>query len=118
MNLTKAEVLELQEIFRDVPNYDSEDPLEPVDPLTYEAPDGDNCLHIASSNGDVRAMELLLKAGIDVNSIGDIGCTPLHYVYSSKNSEAIDLLIRNGASKTIKNELGVFPMREGKRGQT
>ena len=112
MTLTDAEISELSEFFRDVPNYDSEDPLEPINPLTYEAPDGDNCLHIASLRGDVRAMKLLLKAGFDVNSIGDIGCTPLHYAVSSKNQEAIDLLLQHGASRNAKNELGTPAYRE------
>lgn len=113
MTLSEAEIQELKQIFRDVPNYESEDPLEPIDPLTYQAPDGDNCLHIAARRGDVRAIELLLRAGFDINGIGDIGCTPLHYAVSSKNQAAVDLLLRHGASRAIKNELGVLPIGKG-----
>ncbi|MCG7981432.1 MAG: ankyrin repeat domain-containing protein [Candidatus Thiodiazotropha lotti] len=110
MKLTEIEYLELKDIFQDVPNYESEDPLEPIDPLVYEAPDGDTCMHIAARRGDVRAMELLVKAGLDVNSIGDIGCTPLHYAVSSRNQNAIKFLLDHGASTAIKNELGLFPL--------
>jgi ankyrin repeat protein len=86
---------------------ESEDPLEPIDPLTYRAPDGDNCLHVAAFRGDERLVNLLLKAGLDVNTQGDMGYTALHY---ATTPEVIALLLSNGASATIENDFGKSPV--------
>ena len=37
-----------------------------------------NVLHVATINGYADIAELLIQEGIDVNSIADHGCTPLH----------------------------------------
>jgi len=79
MKLSKSEIDELREIFNDILDYEFGD----IDPLTYKVPDEDTCLHIAALLGNVRTMDLLLRGGVDVNSIGDIGFTPLHYVARS-----------------------------------
>jgi ankyrin repeat protein len=110
MSLSEKELAELAQEFTDVMNYDSDDPTESIDPLTYQAPDGDSCLHIAASRNNHRAVALLLKAGVDVNGKGDMGCTPLHYAVMNSSREVVELLLRHGASKTIKNEFGVLPM--------
>jgi hypothetical protein len=39
--------------FADLLNYEAQDPTSPIDPLTYRAPDGDTCLHIAAHRGDL-----------------------------------------------------------------
>jgi ankyrin repeat protein len=109
MKLKKMEIEELLNAFNDLLNYDSNDPTEPIDPLTYVDPDGDNCLHIAANRGDHRSAELLLKAGLDVNQIGDMGCTALHLAYMNGHQDIIRLLVDHGASDSIKNEFGKQP---------
>ena len=47
MKLSTAEMEELIAEFKDLINYESEDPCETIDPLTYVTPDCDTCLHIA-----------------------------------------------------------------------
>ncbi len=79
VNLNEDEINELKKSFEDLINYDSDEPTDSIDPLTYRAPDGDNCLHIAAFRGDIRSVQLLLKAGLDVNQTGDMGYTALHY---------------------------------------
>ena len=102
-------VAELQEIFSDVVNYDAEDPMEPIDPISYRTPEGDSCLHLACVRGDFHAVELLIALGLDVNGIGDLGNTPLHYAKRQGNERVVDLLIKRGADVNRENELGVVP---------
>jgi ankyrin repeat protein len=66
MKLTKYEMDELIAEFKDLINYESEDPCEAVNPLTYVTPDGDTCLHIAALRGNLRAVELLIKAAVSM----------------------------------------------------
>lgn len=115
MNLAKNELLELHKAFQDLINYESDDPTEPIDPLLYTDPGGDNCLHIAANRGNYRALELLLKAGLDVNQIGDMGNTALHYAYMNEHEDIIHLLLEHGASVSIKNEFGKLPQESRKR---
>jgi len=105
--LSPSELSELRAAFADVMNYESDDPCSPIDPLTYCAPDKDTCLHIAAHRGSLRAVELLLKAGLDVNAQGDMGYTALHY---ASTPEIVALLLAHGASRSIKNEFGKSPI--------
>lgn len=106
--LSPSEYAELRNAFADLMNYESDDPTEPIEPLTYVAPDGDTCLHVASHRGNVRAVELLVKAGADVNRQGDMGSTPLHY---AATPEVASFLIASGASVTIRDEFGRLPLQ-------
>ena len=106
--LLPSELAELRATFADVLNYESDDPTEPIDPLEYVAPDGDTCLHIAAYRGNLRAVELLVKAGLNIDQPGDMGSTPLHY---ASKPEIISFLLASGASTTIKNEFGQFPIK-------
>lgn len=95
--LDPEEISQLQQMFNDVVNYDALD--TPINPITYVAPDGDTCLHIAAARNDVRSIELLLKAGLDVNTKGDMRSTPLHYAYRMASDRAIAFLLENGADE-------------------
>jgi len=99
----------LQEKFSDLINYEADDPLEAIDPLTYRSPEGDSCLHIAAIRGDHLAVELLIKAGLDVNLQGDMGNTPLHYAKKFGHDEIVSLLVQQGASTEIRNDFGKTP---------
>jgi ankyrin repeat protein len=92
--------------FADLMNLLSDNPLDPVDPVTYREPSGDTCLHIAAIRGDLRAAQLLLAAGLDVNSLGDMGNTPLHYANSFNHLNIEQLLIKRGADTSLVNEFG------------
>lgn len=108
--LTFSELQELKKAFGDLLNYESEDPTDPIDPLTHRQPDWDGCLHIAAMRGDRRSAELLLQAGVDINQQGDMGCTPLHYATKLGNKDVADLLIDHGASTTIRDEFRKLPL--------
>ena len=106
-NLSKAEVTELNEAFSDLTNYEGDDPCAPIDPVTYRAPDGDTCLHTAARRGNFRAAELLIKAGVDVNALGDMRYTPLHW---ATTPAIVELLLSNGADPALKNDFGQSPV--------
>jgi ankyrin repeat protein len=106
--LSSSEYAELRSAFADLMNYEADDPTAPVEPLTYVAPDGDTCLHVASHRGNLRAVELLVKAGVDVNRQGDMGSTPLHY---AATPEVAAFLVASGASVTILDEFGRLPLQ-------
>ena len=105
--LSESELNTLVASFADVTNYEAEDPLTPIDPITYIAPDNDTCLHIAARRGDLHSIKLLLKAGLDINACGDMGTTPLH---CAKIKEVVDYLIEHGASLDIRDEFGRLPL--------
>ncbi|MCC7035773.1 MAG: ankyrin repeat domain-containing protein [Alphaproteobacteria bacterium] len=92
--------------FSDQINYGPNVPLRPINPITYLTPEGDTCLHIAAIRGDLRLVKILVEAGLDVNFIGDMGYTPLHYASKGKHQKVVDFLLRAGAQPDIKNEFG------------
>jgi ankyrin repeat protein len=105
--MTDQDVLkELQEKFSDLLNDEADDPFEPINPITYHSPEGDSCLHLAAIRGDCRAIELLLDAGLDINELGDVGNTALHYAIKYQHDDVVALLIKRGAASDIKNEFG------------
>lgn len=109
MKLTSEEIKYLQERYFYLTNYESVAIDDPIDPLTYVDSNGDWLIHIATSLGDLKGVELLLKAGIDVNQVGDMGCTPLHYAKMKNNDVIADFLLKNGALNSIENDFGKLP---------
>ena len=103
--IEETELKELRERFSDLLNYEVDDPLGQIDPLTYLSPEG-ACLHIAALRGDYRAVELLVKAGMDINQPGDMGNTPLHYAKKYGNIDIAKLIVLNGASTNSVNDFG------------
>jgi len=109
MMLNSDEIVELQQKYRHLINYQADDPTTPIDPLTYIDSNGDTLLHIAAMLGDERTVTLLLKAGQDANCLGDMGYTALHYAQRNGNRAVAEILVANGASTNIKNEFGQTP---------
>ena len=107
--LSASELAELHAAFADLLNYESEDSTDPIDPLTYVAPDGDTCLHVAARRGNLRVVELLVKAGLNVNQPGDMGSTPLH---CASETDVIAFLLASGASTQIQDEFGRYPIKD------
>ena len=107
MSLTESEIVEIQEKYKYLTNYESAHPDDPINPLTYVDSNGDCLLHIAAQRADERTILLLLQAGADVNALGDMGNTALHY---ATNAQVANLLLSHGASVEIYNEFGRKPL--------
>jgi ankyrin repeat protein len=107
--MKNEDALYLKTAFKDLLNYDAENIFDEIDPLSYSLPEGGSCLHIAVSRGDIRAIKLLIDAGLDLNKKGDMSCTPLHIAYSEKQKSVIDLLIQSGADQNAIDEFGRIP---------
>ncbi|WP_082468054.1 MULTISPECIES: ankyrin repeat domain-containing protein [unclassified Sphingomonas] len=109
--ISPDQVATLQSRFADLINYEGDDPLAPIDPLTYKDSGGDGVLHIAAYRGDIEAVALLLDAGIDPNIKGEMGYTALHYTGWQKHWKISKILIARGASldaeKRLRNDARV-----------
>ena len=108
-SLTDDEMEELNHIFFDLSDDENDGP---IDPFSWRESAGDTCLHIAVMRENLRAVELLIKGGIDVNAKGDMGSTALHVAKYKGNDELIKFLLENGASTEIRNEFGIAPLED------
>ncbi|CAL1285638.1 unnamed protein product [Larinioides sclopetarius] len=67
-------------------------------------------LHIATYEGNLALLEMLIKKKASVNSRSDIGETPLHSAVTSGNLETVKYLILNHADVNARTEFGVTPL--------
>ena len=54
-------------------------------------------------------MTFLIESGADVNKANDYGNTPLHFAFSNKNYDIVNLLLKNNANEGIRNLKGQSP---------
>ncbi len=67
---------------------------------------GETPLHVLMHRGHNYGCRLLIEAGANVNSIGDLGFTALHHAVMKENKEMITLLLKAGARQDIACEFG------------
>ncbi|CAJ1348254.1 unnamed protein product [Effrenium voratum] len=76
---------------------------------------GESALHIASAaavDGNAqcaRAVEMLVRMGMDVNAQDDVGETPLHWAAMSGRAWATGFLLRNGSDPLLASWSGFRP---------
>ncbi|MDR3179395.1 MAG: ankyrin repeat domain-containing protein [Holosporaceae bacterium] len=58
-------------------------------------------LYEAVGEGDLKRMEVLIRAGANVNWLGRNYRTPLHYAVREGNIEAVKILLKNGANVVV-----------------
>ena len=109
VKLTDGEIAQIQERYSYLTSYDADDPECPIDPLTYADSNGDQLLHIAAQRGDLSTLQLLIRVGVDVNLLGDMGCTALHYARMNGHHDVAALLLDCGASEALLNQFGKPP---------
>ena len=69
-------------------------------------PDGDTPLHVTAVWGDVVAIAKLLRAGAEIDAIGDMSRTPLHQAIGQRHLAAAKVLVLSGAATIIVDEFG------------
>ena len=62
-------------------------------------------IHLAAGT-NTAILSYLIKNGADINIQDEDGNTPLFWAYGGGNKEAVDMLIKAGANKDIKNKNG------------
>lgn len=78
-----------------------------VDLVGWRSPEGDSLLHIAAIRGDDFAVRAFVQAGIDVNSRGEFGLTPLHYAVALKRHATKTVLLELGADPSALSDSGI-----------
>ena len=74
--------------------------------------EGATALHLATANGNVDAMELLLRAGADHRLQDGVGRTPLHLACQTVNEEPMRRLLHAGANPNAASGEGRAALHE------
>ncbi len=80
------------------------------------ANDAGTALHIAAMNDALVSVELLIRAGSDVNALNKQGGSPLHHACVRGNAKIVQLLLNAGADADAINGLGESPLHLAARG--
>ncbi|ESP02716.1 hypothetical protein LOTGIDRAFT_101234, partial [Lottia gigantea] len=69
-------------------------------------------LHCACKNGDMKAVEMLVVAGADVNSVDHNTCTPLWLAVEAERTDiqAVEALLQAGADVNVGDFRDVQPV--------
>jgi uncharacterized protein len=71
--------------------------------------EGDTPLHVMAWRNDAEGVDILVRAGANVNAVGDMGQTPLHVAIAQGNAAMVAVLLRAGARDDIRSEFGDTP---------
>ena len=72
-------------------------------------------LHIAVKNNSIKLVKYFLNKKLSPNDLNNDGQTPLHFALKEGNKEIIELLIKNGADISIKDNEGKKPTDDGSK---
>lgn len=90
----------------------------PIAPLDYRLECGDNCLHIAVCMDHLRAVDLLLDMGMDINSRGHMGNTALHYAaVFGFDASVYKKLLERGADESLENDANETALERKKKSE-
>lgn len=70
---------------------------------------GSQVIHLASFDNQREDIATLVRAGADINAIGDLGLRPLHYAVLGGAIDAVRFLLEIGADAATENEFGETP---------
>ncbi|KAI3322074.1 ankyrin repeat-containing domain protein [Xylariaceae sp. AK1471] len=81
-----------------------------LDPNLAPAPFGmGSLLHLAAMNKFTSVLEYLVQIGLDINATNQTGRTPLHTATRESTMFHVEILLDNGADKTIRDVHGYTP---------
>ena len=80
----------------------------------HDEENGSTPLHAASREGHVEVVDLLIRAGGDVNKQNESGFTPLHY--ASANGQVVERLIQAGGEVNTRSSDGWTPLHSASIG--
>ncbi len=72
--------------------------------------EGDTLLHVACYLGDLRAVRLLIGAGVEIDVRDGVNETALHCAVSGRYLDIVKYLLTQGASPNIKGAFGYTPL--------
>ena len=72
-------------------------------------------MFIASLEGHLEVVRLLIEAGADKDKANDDGTTPLYVASINGHLEVVRLLVEKGADKDKANNRGVTPLQIARR---
>jgi uncharacterized protein len=81
----------------------------PLTTVSQENMLGEKPIHIAAWRGDEDDLSWLIENGADVNSVGDLGMTPLHYAYLGRKPANVAILLHAGADPSRRCDRGLLP---------
>jgi ankyrin repeat protein len=67
-------------------------------------------IHLASADGNVNIVKLLMSKGVDIKAENDDGRQPIHFSSQYGNDDVICLLSWNGADVNAKDNSGKGPL--------
>ncbi|GAQ85926.1 ankyrin repeat protein [Klebsormidium nitens] len=82
---------------------------ENVDAVSHEL-GGQTALHVASGQGRTATVDLLVRAGAQLEVRDDGGLTPLHFAASNGQTATVALLIKLGADKEARTDFYQTPL--------
>jgi len=72
-------------------------------------------LHVAATEGHAEVVDLLVKAGANVNAANQWGVTPIYLAAAWGRKEVVALLIARGADIHVKEQNGETPLQAATR---
>jgi len=72
--------------------------------------EGNSALHIATVQGNIEKVRLLLQHGAEVNVVNNLWLTPLHYAVNCGWNEIVQMLLDHGAKVNALNNFDFTPL--------
>ena len=77
---------------------------------THMDQQGYSAIHFAASGGSLKALNLVISSGADVNAPDTNGWTPLHWACRNGSERAVRLLMASGATLQSNDMQGLTPI--------
>jgi serine/threonine-protein phosphatase 6 regulatory ankyrin repeat subunit B len=83
-----------------------------LDLLAHRDGEGQTPLMLATENGDVNMVRLLLQHGASPNDVNNFDQTAVHYACFEGQPAILQLLLQNGGNVNVQDDMGQTPLHE------